>query len=217
MLTEDYLMRYIRIAVAALAQMVGLKAAGLDQDALFLLDRTLEQIMGLRIDLIRSLSTRDLLKLLSDQDRMDIGFLAALGDLFAGEADLLSRLGRLIDSLTCSLDALALYLEVELGGPLPEGSLREKIEALVAGIEPEQIPDEVWFTLFSYDQQAGDLCAAMDALEMLLDRAGNQPDLVDLARDFYTDLSGRPDDELASAGLSRSEIQDALDQLEDQR
>ncbi len=213
MLTEDYLMRYIRIAVAALAQMVGLKAAGLDQDALFLLDRTLEQIMGLRIDLIRSLTPQDLLKLLSDQDRMDVNFLAALGDLFEGEANLLTRLERPIDSLTCGLDALALYLEVELGGPLPEGSLREKIEALVAGIEPDQIPDEIWFTLFSYHRQAGELSAAMDALEFLLDHTGAQPDLIDLARDFYADLARMPDDALARSGVTRAEIQAGLARL----
>ncbi len=214
MLTEDYLMRYIRIAVAALAQMVGLKAAGLDQDALFLLDRTLEQILGLRIDLIRSLSTADLLKLLSDQDRMDIGFLAALGDLFAGESDLLDRLGRPIDSLTCRLDALALDLEVELQGPLPEGSLNDRIVALIAATQPEQIPDDLWFTLFSYYQQVGAHSAAVDALELLLDHAGMQPDLVDVARDFYTSLSARPDAELSAAGITRAEIQASLARFE---
>ena len=216
MLTEDYLMRYIRIAVAALAQMVGLKAAGLDQDALFLLDRTLEQLLGLRIDLVRSLSTTDLLKLLTDQDRMDIGYLAVLGDLFAGESDLLDRLGRPIDGLACRLDALSLFLEVELDGPLPEGSLRDKIVPLVAATLPEQVPDELWFTLFSYYQQAGEHSAAADAIELLLDHSGMQPDLVDVARDFYTALAARPDAELEAAGLSRSEIQGCLARFEGQ-
>jgi hypothetical protein len=213
MLSEDYLMRYIRIATAALAQMLGMKAAGLDQDALFLLDRTLEQILGLRIDLIRSLPTRDLFKLLADQERLDPGLLAVLGDLFAGESDLLGRLGRPVDSLSGALNALALYLEAGLSGLPMDGSLTEKVEALLTWVEPEQIPDETWFALFNYDEQAGNLCGASDALTLLLDRTGLQPDLVDLARDFYTKILGRSDAELVEAGLSRAEVQTALKRL----
>jgi hypothetical protein len=214
MLSEDYLMRYIRIATAALAQMLGMKAAGLDQDALFLLDRTLEQILGLRIDLIRSLPTNDLFKLLADQERLDPGLLATLGDLFAGESDLLGRLGRPVDSLNGALNALALYLEAELSGPPAEGSLTEKVEALLTWVEPEQIPDETWFALFNFDEQAGNWLGASIALQHLLDRAGFQPDLVDLARDFYTALGERSDADLAEACLTRAEIKTMLDRLE---
>jgi hypothetical protein len=217
MLSEDYLMRYIRIATAALARLIGLKAAGLDQDALFLLDRTLEQILGLRIDLIRSLDTRNLFKLLADQERLDPAYLAILGDLFAGEADVLGRLDRPIDSQSAALNSLALFLEAELSGPPAEGSLADKIEALLTWVKPDDIPDETWFALFSYGEKTGDFCTANDALDHLIARTGLQPDLVDLAREFYEGLLARPSADLDAAGITPAEIRSALQRIEGAR
>ena len=212
MLTEDYLMRYLRIATAALAQMVGLKAAGLDQDALFLLDRTLEQLLGLRIDLIRSLNPHDLLSLLAEQDRMDPPLLATLGELFSGEADLLNRLNRPVDALSSSIHSLNLYLEAWFQGAR-DGDLEQKIARADAELQDKTLPEEILFSLFSYYREKGEDGAAFAGIADLLALSGNLPDLVELAREFYTELLGKTDQALAQAGLTKAEIQQALDSL----
>ena len=214
MLTEDYLMRYLRIATAALAQLVGLKAAGLDQDALFLLDRSLEQILGLRIDLIRILSSNDLLKLLSEQERMDPSLLVILGDLFTGEADLLNRLGRPIDGKASAFHALTLTIEGWFAeGKEPE--IEEKIANLVSRLGEETMPEEIIFNLFSYYREKGDDGLAFTTLDDLLVQSGYQADLMDLARDYFTALLEKSVTDLEQSGLSRRDVQTALDQLEE--
>jgi hypothetical protein len=142
---------------------------------------------------------------------------AVLGDLFAGEADLLSRLERPVDSLGSAINALGLYLEAELSGLPPEGSVRGKIEAMLTWVKPEEIPDETWFSLFSYGEQSGDLCTAYDALERLIAHTGLQPDLVNVAREFYQGLLIRPSKELETAGITLTEIQSALQRVESAR
>ncbi|HEY3345190.1 MAG TPA: hypothetical protein VGJ97_09700, partial [Anaerolineaceae bacterium] len=135
----------------------------------------------------------------------------------AGEADLLSRLERPVDSLGSAINALGLYLEAELSGLPPEGSVRGKIEAMLTWVKPEEIPDETWFSLFSYGEQSGDLCTAYDALERLIAHTGLQPDLVNVAREFYQGLLIRPSKELETAGITLTEIQSALQRVESAR
>ena len=47
MLTEDYLIRQINLAIAALAKILGFKTAGQYQAALYEIDQLLEQLIGL--------------------------------------------------------------------------------------------------------------------------------------------------------------------------
>ncbi len=216
MLTEDYLMRYLRIATAALAEMFGLRAAGLDQDALFLLDRTLEQLLGLRIDLIRSMASRDLFNLLAEQDRLDPALLATAGDLFGGEGDLLNRLDRPIDALACSIHSLSLYLEAWFQGAREE-DMEQKIEVAITGLQDQTLPEELLFSIFSYHREKGDDGGAFGDLADLLAISGYQPDLASLAREYYTELLGKPDQDLVQADLSRAEIQQAVDNLDSRR
>ena len=53
MLTEDYLIRLIRLGTVAMARLMGLKAQLLYQDAMYLLNQTLEEVFGMRADLVR--------------------------------------------------------------------------------------------------------------------------------------------------------------------
>ena len=89
MFTEDYLMRIISQAVAALMSAIGLKKAGKYSEALQALDQAYEQLSGLPAAVFKQLDDTNLLAALTVQGQLDIGRLAVLADIFREEADVL--------------------------------------------------------------------------------------------------------------------------------
>ena len=55
MLTEDYLMRMINQAIAALLKVAGLKKAGRNQEALEVIEQAFEQLLGLPASLVEQM------------------------------------------------------------------------------------------------------------------------------------------------------------------
>ena len=94
MLTEDYIIRMINLAIAALLQIVGLKKKGDYQTALDLIDLTFEQLLGLRASMAKNLDDERLYFLLTRQDRLDTQRLAIVADLFQEEGDIYAAQGR---------------------------------------------------------------------------------------------------------------------------
>ena len=90
MLSDDYLIRMIRQGVAVLARIVGLKKAGDYQEALQEVDQSLEQILGLDVELIRSLDDESLYRILTKNEQLDLERLGFLADLFKEEGDILN-------------------------------------------------------------------------------------------------------------------------------
>jgi hypothetical protein len=166
--SEDYIMRMIRLATAALAQIIGLKKAGQYHLALQAIDQALEEVLGLKADLIRAMDDESLLSTLTQQDRLDTDRLLILADLFFEEADILTLQGKATASRSSALRALNYYLDVVLDwGPERVSQKFEKIEQLIVTLGEQSLPPQTCFALYFYYVQVGELSAARRMLERL--------------------------------------------------
>jgi hypothetical protein len=166
--SEDFILRMIRLATAALAQIIGLKKSGQYLQALQAVDQALEEVLGLKADLIRAMDDESLLSALTQQNRLDTDRLIILADLFTEEADILSRQGKPAASQASALRALNFYLDVVLEwGPERVSAKFEKIDELVAILGDPTLPPQTCFALYFYYVQVGELPAARRMLEKL--------------------------------------------------
>jgi hypothetical protein len=166
--SEDYIMRMIRLATAALAQIIGLKKAGQYRPALQAIDQALEEVLGLKAGLIRAMDDESLLSGLTQQDRLDTDRLLILADLFFEEADILAMQGKTDASQASALRALNFYLDVVLDwGPERVSQKFEKIEQLVQKLGEQILPAQTCFALYFYYVQVGELPSAKRMLERL--------------------------------------------------
>ena len=219
MLTEDYIMRMINQAVAALVYIAGLKKAGQYQQAQQTIDQALEQLIGLRADLIHQLDDEAILRALTRQEHLDIERLVLGADLFKEEGDILAALGQAANSQASYLRALNFYLEaglVEDAPPTPAFGLqlRTRIEALAGQLGLPGLQDDTLWALFCYAELTGEYARAEAALSSLAARPGVYADLRPELLAFYQRLLALPAAELARHGLERAQIEKKLQQAQ---
>jgi hypothetical protein len=152
MFSEDYVLRMINQAVAALVKILGLKKAGRHEEAHQAIDQALEVLLGLRGDLVRRMDDEGLLAMLNLEDqRVDLERLAVIADLFKEDGEILAAQGYPDEGVTQSARALRFYLEVALGDPLLRGpELAQQIDRLYQALAMENLPLETRFALLDY-------------------------------------------------------------------
>ena len=107
MYTEDFILRQIRLAMAVLADVQGLKKAGQYEQSLQAIDQAVETLMGLRANLLKHLSDDKMIHMLTIQDTLDIERLAILADLFQEEARSFPSRGGMAEALQITSVPLA--------------------------------------------------------------------------------------------------------------
>jgi hypothetical protein len=166
--SEDYIMRMIRMATAAMVQIIGLKKGGQYRQALQAIDQALEEVLGLKADLIRAMDDESLLSALTQQDHLDTDRLLLLADLFFEETDILAMQDKPAASQASALRALNFYLDVVLDwGPERISEKYAKIEQLVDSLGENTLPPQTCFALYFYYVQVGELSSARRVLEKL--------------------------------------------------
>ena len=151
MLTEDYIMRMINQAVAALMIALGLKRSGQYREALQTFDQALENLLGLNAHLINQLDDHLLLDMLTFLDKLDVDRVLVLADIYREEAEVYALQGQPDSSQFAALRSLRLYIEVVLvseGNPNLE--LIQKIEPLRLKFGPLTLPFETRLALLDY-------------------------------------------------------------------
>jgi hypothetical protein len=189
-LTEDYLIRQINLILAALANAIGLKTASQYIEARLALDEALEELFGLRADLVRQMDDQALMDHLTSLDMLDTDRLQLAADLFNEDGDLHARLGRPETAWASRLRALTLYLEVALHGGaqhLPDPG--EKIEDLLRRLEPPEeegrrLPADTRFLVYCYDDENGRTARAARSLEILAQDPGSREAIQDELQAF---------------------------------
>jgi tetratricopeptide (TPR) repeat protein len=173
MFTEDYILRIINQAVRAFLKIAGLKKDGDYQEAQQVIDQALEQLLGMRAEIIKQMDDESLLRALTQQGRLDIDRLALIADLFKEEGDILAAQNQISESRKSYLRSLVYHLETGFGETTrPSGDLTEEIEGLVQNLD-NQNPLETGF-----GETAGtsfDLTEKIEALVQKLD-IQNLPD-----------------------------------------
>lgn len=151
MLTEDYIMRLINQVLAVFLQALGLKKAGKFNEALQAFDQAVESLLGLRAGLAKQLEDRQLLALLTFQDKLDVDRLLMLADIYREEGEVYALQGQSVQSLFAAQRSLRLYLEAALTTEAnPTLELVQKIEAQRSRLSAPDLPVETRLALLDY-------------------------------------------------------------------
>jgi hypothetical protein len=138
-LSEDYLIRLISQAVAALQIIAGLKAAQQYKEAEQQVDEALEGQLGLRASLLKELDDERLKEMLTTGGRLELERFLLVADLFRESAELAQRRG---DDPAFRRDgqrALRFYKEaLRDGGDVVDEKLPDKIALLSKALATDQ-------------------------------------------------------------------------------
>lgn len=212
MLTEDYLMRLIRLATQVLMRILGLRAQGLYQDALYAIDQMLEQITGLRADLLQRLDDDSLINAFSTANGLDADRLILAADFIQQQADIYAIIGQPDEAHRLTLRALNGYLAAMLeASPTEVPAPDEKIQHLVDTLGLQTLPPATMVRLFDYFAEYGAYHRADEVLTSLsylpeMDRG----EIRQMKLDFYHRLMEQDDEMLQRGNLPRAVIEERI-------
>ena len=151
MFTEDYLMRIINQAIAALLNAVGLRKAGKYSEAHQAIEQAIEQVTTLPASVVDQMDDAGLLSMLTTNGQLDIGRLAILADLCREQGEILFKMDQSVQSSNAFSRALRFILEVALS---EDASLSNenigKVEVLVQRLGGCALPVETQLALSDY-------------------------------------------------------------------
>jgi Family of unknown function (DUF6483) len=218
-LSEDYLMRMINQALAALAAMLGMKTAWRYQEAEHLFYQTLESLFGLRAGLLLQLDDDRLKEMMTYQGELNLQLLVVVADLFKEEGEILQAEGNLAGANSHSLRALNFYLEAivslnsnrdNAGLAALDAELANKVESLLRSLNNISLPDATAYLLFHYYKNNGHYREAETTLTSLEANMGRNEYTQEEIRDYYTGLLEKSDQDLINGGMEREEIRNKL-------
>jgi hypothetical protein len=213
--TEDFILRMINQAVAVLLQIAGFRQANQYLQAQQAIDQSLEQLLGLRADLLKQLDDEVIFRILTLQDRLDIERVVVVAELFKAEGDILADQNRVAESKQSYLRALSFYLEAGLNDQIisPPSTLVDQVEWLVSQAALIPLPDDIQWSLFNYYEHSADYTKAEAVLVELASRPGLYTDLQPELLAFYQRLLALPPADLARIQLNLEQVQEKLDKL----
>jgi tetratricopeptide (TPR) repeat protein len=218
MFSEDYILRIIRQATSVLAKIFRLKNAGQYQEAIQVIDHTLEQLLGMDVEIINLLDDESLYTLLTQNDVLDLERLEFVADLFQEEGDIL-RLKRLIPaSDNCYVRSLNYYLVISLNAePAHAAKLPQKISSLLQKLASFDFDEQTLLNLYSYFENTKEYAKAVSMLDKLAAKVPSAAYITDEKIAFYKRLLEKSPQELTDGGTSRALIQDKLKEVESSR
>ncbi len=211
MLTEDHIIRMINVAIAALLRIIGLKKSGSYEEALQIIDLTFEQLLGLRMNMVKGLEDNKLYHLLTSQGQLDTIRLGIISDLFLQEGDILAAQNRLEESRESYNRAMRYALEAFFQEqPDPRAELEEKIVALTKSLSLEEMGSDTLWPLMGYYEETHSYARAEQVLLHLTTHPDSRAEISGEVIAFYERMVQKPDDELAKAGLQAADMRAKL-------
>ena len=215
MFSDDYVLRIIRQATAVFARIIGLKSAEQYQEALQVIDQTLEQIFGLDAEMIRLLDDESLYTLLTKNEVLDLEKLGFVADLYKEEGDIRKLQNQIDESNNCYIRSLNYYLIIginsEISSPI---KLSQKIDELLQKLDTYPFEEQTLLNLFSYYENGKEFAKAEDMLTRLVAPGDSRAYVMDEMKSFYKRLLEKTPKELVDGGMSRLQIQNKLRELE---
>ena len=211
MLTEDYLIKMINLALAALLRIVGLRKNGDYTEALMLIDLTFEQLLGLRASMVKSLDDDHLYYLLTNNDVLDARRLALIASLFHEEGDIYAAQNRAEESQADYTRALRYFLEVSFSEDAPTvEDLTGRIEDLIQKLDIPNLGSETLWPLSSYYEQNSAYDEAEKILLILVERNAIRLQILPEVIAFYQRLLEKSPDALTAGGISQAQARERL-------
>jgi hypothetical protein len=214
MYRDDYIMRMISRFGQILLYLAGIRQKGQYPMALLAADDAMRNALGISSDQVVTRNEREILALIRFADRGDTWreLAAYVAAILHFEASIYAAQGDEALVAPRALLALQLLSEVQLAGDeLPDyAPPREHLLELLAGYE---LPARTRGALLELYEREGDYARAENTLFELLAEAPTSPTLRSQGVALFERLLARSDAELLAGGLSRVEVQRALDEL----
>lgn len=154
MFTEDYLMRIVNQAIAALMIAIGLKKSGKYSEARQAIQQAIEQLTTLPANLVDQMDDGSILSMLTTQGQLEIGRLAILADLYQEQGEILFKLDQSVQSSIAFARALRFNLEVTLSVSTTLSTENiGKVEVLIQQLNEHSLPVETQLALSDYYQR----------------------------------------------------------------
>jgi tetratricopeptide (TPR) repeat protein len=171
-------------------------------------------LVGLPESLVHALSEDDLIALLRSQGRLDPERCLGLAELLREEARVYDDAERFDESYPRNLKALRLYLEL-----IDEDDelISDRIPGLgdvIRDLSGLDLPEPTADRLVAYLEREGQFD---EAENVLLHRVESEPENAEVSRaaiEFYKRLSQKSDAELIVGGLTRDEVEEALQRFD---
>src|SRR5262249_25761759 len=178
MLQEDYLMRMLRPLSAVVATMLQLRKADTDEekqgaqyeDALLIVDRTEQQLLGMNSLMINQLAEESLAGILGLDSPTGGSKCLALAYLLREEGDIYAARNSESESYRRYVKALNVYFKVLQAKGI--GELRDQfpeVNATIGKVKNYDLPADTNRGLFTYYEATGNYGKAEDVLFTLLD------------------------------------------------
>lgn len=214
MLTEDYIMRMINQMVAVLTKLIGLKDAGQYQSAQQVIDQSLEQLLGLKPELLKHMDDSSILNLLTSQGELGTERLYILAELYRHEGDILIVQNMTQEAIFDYQRALSFYLQLPDDQKDQDSSkIKQKIIDLFIELENVNLPVEILYQLFDFFERNGEFAFIEDVIARLLKSPEARPHIIPDIITYYEQLLESSEWEANSGGLSRAQAEQKLEML----
>jgi hypothetical protein len=211
-LSEDALLKMLVAAIAEIvARLTHLRAAGNYEQALEVIDDNLEELLGLKANLVRQFDDPQIVDMLTVNEYLDVARLYQVATLFREEGEIYHDQGQVELAKTSQIRALNLFVEVGFAVENEFLEADDYIDELFDTLGGET-PEDTLYTLFDYYEQVGAYNRAETAIDLMLQNTGHNPDILAEKRAFYLRLLEENDAELEAGGLSRECIQRKLNE-----
>jgi hypothetical protein len=200
---DDLVLRTIEALAQALARLVRHPDPGVVSEARTLLDDAYRVHLGTTGEVVRQLSSEQLVAVISSIGRVDDGRAYLAAALLEVDA---ATPGEEPDrEAALRVRALDLYLEAGVAGN-DEPELPERVRRLRASLLEHVLPEATYGRLLRYWLHAGQFAVAEDLLFEWLEEHGPTVVLLASAERLYDDLEALTDDELIAGDLPRDEV-----------
>ena len=209
-LSEDALLRLLVGALTAtVAKILALRTTGEFREALLVINNELEELLGLKADLVRQLDDSQIVDMLTINDYLDVARLYQVAELFSQEGIVYQEMGQTEQAQISQIRALNLFIEVGFAVENDFLEADERIDELFDALGTE-MPEDTLYTLFDYYEQVGAFDRAETAINQMIAITENNQEIVTEKKAFYRRLLEESDDELEAGGLTRAKIEQGL-------
>jgi hypothetical protein len=215
MINKDYILRMAEKIGRSLAIILGLRKYNQHEEALIYIDDTLLRTVGLTSRFINSISDEMLVTTISPIGVLNIEACLWIAALLKAEGDIYEEeLDKSNESYYHYQKSLYLFLAAVLHEHIPtDADLYKDIEQLLQKLDDYELPSPLKSKLFAYYELSGQYARAEDTLFDLLE-TGNNREMVESGRAFYTRLLTKSDTDLQAGNLGREEVDEGLALLE---
>ena len=208
---KDYLMRSIQQFGSFLARVLsGISKGSLEETELDL-EVGAERYLGLRLDLVLSMSNDALMDLFGQRGSLEFGKIYIAAQLLRCEAGVRDAAG-CETSRELYLRSLGFLLQgyPEMDESF-EGAASLAIEQILSSMNGREVPVEMCERLLAFQEYRGQYAKAENRLFELLDRGSDQ--VLELGESFYARMLETADEELENGNLPRSEVLEGMSEL----